>query len=134
MGERNTSMSGSLIKGDSKALGVFQRKVLEEANAGRKNFSYGEVVDMLIEWTDRFNDELEDLEEAEKRKTRELEVKLLIDAEKQKLRTGYLAPDLRMNKTVSLMRAWDGSDVGSAKFTLASFKAKPEFFQMDVSE
>ncbi len=64
----------------------------------KKNFSYAEVVDMLAEWASRYDDELADLRESEKKKTRELEVELLVEEERQKIRTGYSAPDLRMNK------------------------------------
>ena len=64
----------------------------------KKNFSYPEVTEMLAEWSSRYDDELSDLRESEKKKTRELEVELLVEEEKQKLRTGYVAPDLRMNK------------------------------------
>jgi|JI10StandDraft_1071094.scaffolds.fasta_scaffold3983245_1 hypothetical protein len=53
---------------------------------------------MLAEWASRFDEELTDLRESEKKKTRELEVELLVEEERQKLRTGYNAPDLRMNK------------------------------------
>merc|ERR1711916_110808 len=131
MGERNTSMSGSLIKGDSKALGVIHPKSRKAEQLGRamhretKKAHRGRLKDRARHDQANFMRffQRKVLEEAEKRKTRELEVKLLIDAEKQKLRTGYLAPDLRMNKTVSLMRAWDGSDVGAP--SLRSLPSRP---------
>jgi hypothetical protein len=75
-----------------------KRQIETEENASKKNFSYAEVVSMLSEWTSRFDEELLDLQESEKKKTREHEVGLMIEEEKQRLRTGYETPDLRMNK------------------------------------
>ncbi len=53
---------------------------------------------MLSRWAARYDDELEDLRASEKKKTRELEVELLVEEERQKLKTGYPCPDLRVNK------------------------------------
>jgi hypothetical protein len=73
-------------------------QVEREENAGKKNFTYAEVVEMLTEWAARYDDELSDLKASEKKKTREHEVEMLVEQEKQKLKTGYACPDLRVNK------------------------------------
>lgn len=111
---------------------------------------------MLAEWASRYNDELNDLRASEKKKTRELEVQMLVEEEQQKLRTGYQAPDLRMNKVEAELRVselqivliivvfysqvmrdlreWDGKDFDVIpKFVTFSFKQLPPD-KMDESD
>lgn len=113
-----------------------QAQLLREEHAGKKNLSYREISDLLTEWAHRFDDELAELRSGGTRKTREHEVQLAVDAELQKLRTGYVCPDLRQNRVVRMLREWDNTDYDAlAKFDQlsATFKQLPPDV-MDVDE
>ena len=89
----------------------------------RKNFSIAEICTILSHWVSRYDEELEDLQAAGRnRVNRELQLKILIQEEKQKLKTGYEAPDLRQNKVVRALREWDGEANGVHRFVMYKFK------------
>lgn len=70
----------------------------------------------------RWQDELRDLTET--RNNRAIELKLHIDAELEKLRTGYACPDLRQKKVVTKLREWDRSVSAVPGFIMYPFKTK----------
>lgn len=113
-----------------------QNEINNEENAMKKSFTYIEVVEMLTKYTERFDDELEDLVEEGKNTNREIELSLVVKEEKQKLLAGYDAPDLRQNKVVTRLRNWEGDVDGVALLNSikAKFKSKPLNALMDLKE
>lgn len=90
----------------------------------KKCFSDDEIVELLRVYVKRFDDELEDLEKDGKKTMQEMQLKLQVQQEKEKLQTGYEVPDLRIKKVVTLLREWDGENTGIEMFKLAKFKFK----------
>lgn len=94
-----------------------------------------EIVELLVKFVDRFDDELADMKEGRLANTAQhLQLQLHVDSEKEKLRTGYDCPDLRQKKVLRQLREWDGKPNGLPAFAMGKFKNKPVDQKMDEGE
>lgn len=100
-------------------LGFLQSRLQQ-----RTCLSSSEVLEELRLWCARFDDELADLAADDRKRTRELELRMMRDEELQKLRTGYPCPDLRIKKVVQQLRDWDGGWDGMERFKDVPFREK----------
>lgn len=87
--------------------------------------TYYEIVELITRFVERFERELEEIEEIKGNSNHSIELRLHVKSELEKLRTGYSCPDLRQKKVLARLRDWDRSVDGIPGFTMAVFKSKP---------
>lgn len=102
------------------------------ARQDKSSLSYYEIVSLLTRFVSRVEEDLMDAEQGPNGGgNRALELRMLLDAEREKLATGYQCPDLRQKKTLRAVREWDRSPDTAQAIATATFKHK-EGTNMDV--